>query len=106
MDEQRIETERLTLRPPQPQDADEVQRLAGDFRIADVTSSIPHPYPPELAQRWIERCAQEWASGAAANFIITESGSGQPVSYTHLDVYKRQDLAFSGGVTVMKIIGG
>ncbi|WP_296271314.1 GNAT family N-acetyltransferase [Pseudomonas sp. UBA6323] len=79
MDQQHIETERLQLRPPQLQDADQVQRLAGDFRIADVTSSIPHPYPPELAQRWIERCIQEWLSGAAANFIITESGSGQLV---------------------------
>lgn len=85
MDEHRIETERLTLRPPRPQDADEVQRLAGDFRIADVTSSIPHPYPPELAQRRIERCVQEWASGAAANFIITESGSGQLVGSIALE---------------------
>ena len=79
MDEQRIETARLTLRAPQPQDADEVQRLAGDFRIADVTRSIPHPYPPALAQQWIERCIQDWASGAAANFVITESGSGELV---------------------------
>ncbi len=79
MDEPRIETARLTLRPPQQEDAAEVQRQAGDFRIADVTHSIPHPYPPELAQQWIERCAQEWASGTAANFILTESGSGQVV---------------------------
>lgn len=79
MDEHRIETQRLTLRPPQPQDAAEVQRLAGDFRIADVTRSIPHPYPEELAQQWIERCAQDWASGAAASFIITESDSGKLV---------------------------
>ncbi len=79
MDEHRIETERLTLRPPLPQDADEVQRLAGDFRIADVTRSIPHPYPPELAQQWIERCAQDWLDGKAASFVIIETGSGQLV---------------------------
>ena len=79
MDEHRIETQRLTLRPPQLQDAAEVQRLAGDFRIADVTRSVPHPYPEELAQQWIERCAQDWASGAAASFVITESASGQLV---------------------------
>ena len=79
MDEHRIETERLTLRPPQPQDADEVQRLAGDFRIADVTRSIPQPYPPELAQQWIERCTQDWHDGKAASFVIIETGSGQLV---------------------------
>lgn len=79
MDEQCIETERLTLRPPQPQDADEVQRLAGDFRIAEVTRSIPHPYPLELAAQWIERCAEDWQSGKAASFVITETGSGKLV---------------------------
>lgn len=76
MDQLHIETKRLLLRPPQPGDAAEVQRLAGDFRIADVSSSIPHPYPPELAQRWIEQCAQEWSIGASACFIVTESASG------------------------------
>ncbi len=79
MDEHRIETDRLTLRPPQPQDFDEVQRLAGDFRIADVTHSIPHPYPPELAQQWIARCTQDWLDGKAASFVIIETGSGQLV---------------------------
>ncbi|WAJ36347.1 GNAT family N-acetyltransferase [Pseudomonas sp. GOM7] len=85
MQEQRIETARLTLRAPQALDAAEVQRLAGDFRIADVTGSIPHPYPPELAQQWIERCVQGWASGAAANFVIIESDSGQLIGSMSLE---------------------
>lgn len=85
MDEHRIETERLTLRAPHAEDAADIQRLAGDFRIAEVTRSIPHPYPAELAQQWIERCAQGRASGTAAHFIISESASGQLVGCMSLE---------------------
>lgn len=79
MDEILVETERLLLRPLRAEDAAQVARLAGDFRIADVTRSIPHPYPPELAQRWIEQCARDGAAGVAACFAIVEVASGELV---------------------------
>ncbi|MGQ7957384.1 GNAT family N-acetyltransferase [Pseudomonas sp. SP16.1] len=77
MDEPRIASERLLLRPLCAEDAAQVARLAGDFRIAEVTRSIPHPYPPELAQRWIEQCARDWAAGSATCFAIVERAGGE-----------------------------
>ena len=48
-----LETDRLLLRPFDLSDANEVQRLAGDFDIADTTLLIPHPYEDGLAEEWI-----------------------------------------------------
>jgi RimJ/RimL family protein N-acetyltransferase len=39
-----LETERLVLRAPRPGDAKAVAMLAGDRRIAENTTRIPHPY--------------------------------------------------------------
>lgn len=79
MDMSQIETERLLLRPLLIEDAELVAALAGDFRIADVSSSIPHPYPPELAKAWIEQGWRDWTAGAGACLAIVERGSGQLV---------------------------
>lgn len=72
-----LATERLLLRPLRAEDAAQVAQLAGDFRIAEMTRSIPHPYPPELAQRWIEQCAQDRVAGSAACFAIVERAGGE-----------------------------
>lgn len=48
-----LKTARLTLRPLDSADAASVQRLAGDWEIADKTLNIPHPYGLSAAQDWI-----------------------------------------------------
>lgn len=64
-----IEAERLTLRPLRRSDAGLLRVHAGDARVARMTSSIPHPYPPGAAEAFIAQSAGKtvWAiDGAAA----------------------------------------
>jgi ribosomal-protein-alanine N-acetyltransferase len=49
----RIETDRLVLRHPEMRDAPDIVRYAGDYDIASMTASIPHPYPPPAAEIWV-----------------------------------------------------
>ena len=48
-----IATERLTLRPLRPSDAGPMTLYASDPRLARMTTSIPHPYPPGAAEAYI-----------------------------------------------------
>lgn len=46
-------TERLRLRTPQIDDADAIQSIVADPRVALSTASIPHPYPEGGAKAFI-----------------------------------------------------
>ncbi|MEM7528102.1 MAG: GNAT family N-acetyltransferase [Pseudomonadota bacterium] len=48
-------TGRLLMRPLRPSDAGPLDLYAGDRRVARMTTSIPHPYPPGAAAAFIER---------------------------------------------------
>ncbi len=65
-----LSTERLSLRPFVRSDSAEVQRLAGDERIADVTANIPHPYPDGEAEAWIAKHQPNWETSKRASFAI------------------------------------
>ncbi len=49
-----IGTERLVLRPLRASDAGPITLHASDERVARMTISIPHPFPPGTAQAFIE----------------------------------------------------
>ena len=49
-----IETERLRLRAPRLSDAARIALLAGDYDVASMTGTIPHPYREEMAADWIK----------------------------------------------------
>ncbi len=50
-----IKTDRLSLRPLAPADAGQIELYAGDKRVAENTTTIPHPIPPGLTKAFIER---------------------------------------------------
>jgi len=50
-----IRTERLLLRPLRASDAGPIALYASDLRVARMTASIPHPFPPGAAEAYIER---------------------------------------------------
>ncbi|MFY9895354.1 MAG: GNAT family N-acetyltransferase [Xanthobacteraceae bacterium] len=48
-----LETERLTLRSPRPEDIKAIAVLADDRRIAENTARIPHPFGVDDAERFV-----------------------------------------------------
>ncbi|MGH6749513.1 MAG: GNAT family N-acetyltransferase, partial [Methyloceanibacter sp.] len=48
-----IRTPRLLLRALELADASRISLLAGDYDVASMTGTIPHPYGEEQAAEWI-----------------------------------------------------
>jgi RimJ/RimL family protein N-acetyltransferase len=71
-----LETARLVLRPFALGDAAEVQRLAGEFAIADTTLNIPHPYEDGMAEAWIGTHDEAFARGERLTLAVTGRDGG------------------------------
>lgn len=70
----RLETRRLWLRWPRLADAQAIVRLAGEKTVAEMTALIPHPYPPEDAERFIFHARRANADGQSLQLAITPKG--------------------------------
>ncbi len=68
----KLKTHRLTLRPPAPADAARVSLLAGDYEVASMTATIPHPYSKAMAADWIGEVCQ---GDEGVVFMIEQSGA-------------------------------
>lgn len=66
-----LATERLRLRAYLPDDASRIQKLAGERDVAEMTRTIPHPYPAGEAEKWIHQQAIAWQDGSSATFAVT-----------------------------------
>jgi 8-oxo-dGTP diphosphatase len=66
-----LTTDRLTLRPLVPADAEALHRLVNDFEVTRNLTVVPFPYPRALADEWIASTARELADGSAYQVAIT-----------------------------------
>lgn len=66
----RLETARLVLRAPEPDDADALARWLAENDIARWTANIPHPYGRADAQKWVADARASMADVRALSFAI------------------------------------
>ncbi len=70
-----LQTERLTLRPYQPSDAQALRVLADNFKVARMLTRLPHPYPEGEAERWIGTHDDLRAAGTGYPFAVEKDGA-------------------------------
>ncbi len=68
---------RFALRPLRPSDAGLIQLYAADRRVAEMTTSIPHPYPPGAAQAFVARAVANGDDRAVWALDATAQGSSE-----------------------------
>lgn len=71
-----IPAERFLLRPVRVSDAGLFAMHAGDARVAEGTSSIPHPLPPGAAEAFVARAMN--ASGSERVWVMDGTAAGMP----------------------------
>lgn len=84
-----LETDRLLLRPFALADAQDVQRLCGDFAVANTTLNIPHPYPDGSAEEFISSHPGKYEKGDGVVFAITLKRESTLIGAIGLDVTQR-----------------
>lgn len=92
-----IETERLTLRSLQLDDALVIEKLAGDYNVAKITLSIPHPYPKGSAKNFITHMLQSETDKKVVIFSIIDKNNNELLGVMNLNLYhihKRGELAY------------
>jgi len=92
-----LTTHRLTLRPFVPDDAFDVERLAGMREIADTTLNIPHPYPHGGAADWIAIHGTAWREGTSVTFAIVDNETGKLAGAISLIIkreHRRAELGY------------
>ncbi len=91
-----ITTERLVLRPFALSDAADVQRLAGEWAVADTTTNISHPYPDGAAAQWIGSHAERFAQREIMTLAVTLRDSGELAGCISLRLKDNDDRAEMG----------
>ena len=69
----KLETARLTLRKPRLGDWKDIVEGVGDYDVAKMTKSIPHPYTRADAEWFIKDCLKRWEQSAYAFMIELKS---------------------------------
>ncbi len=91
-----LQTSKFKLRPFILSDAKEVQRQAGDPRVAATTLTIPHPYLDGAAEAWISSHNADAEKGLALQWAIESLKDNRLVGCISLAINKNHRRAELG----------
>ena len=79
---------RLTLRPFEPADAEQLHRLINDWAVVRMLSRLPFPYPRTLADEWISSSTRQVDAGTGYPLAITrvEDGTETLIGCTEIGI--------------------
>src|SRR5262249_32322769 len=75
----KLETPRLTLRPPEQGDGAAVLPLIGDYEIAKNLSMVPHPYESKHWDEYVPAIAKRRAEGIGFSFLVIRKRGENPI---------------------------
>jgi len=84
-DQPTIETDRLDLRPLRRSDQRLIELYAGDARVARMTTSIPHPVPPGMAEAFVARAMSSDRQEDVWAMDATKSDGGELLGILSLE---------------------
>lgn len=79
IDDIKLETERLILRPLRQTDAPRLFPLINDPDVAAYIPALPHPYPENTLPEWIRRAEEAMARKERFEFAILLKETGGPI---------------------------
>lgn len=81
-----------TLRPVRPSDAGPFAMYAGDERVAKMTRTIPHPFPPGAAEAYL---ATAMKPGGSADIWVLDGSAQERSEFMGMVMLDRLDRAQS-----------
>jgi RimJ/RimL family protein N-acetyltransferase len=84
-----IETPRMLLRPLRSSDAGLLSHYASDRRVAEMTTSIPHPFPPGAAEALVARAMKPDRTEFAWAMDASDLGGSELLGVVTLDQLDR-----------------
>ncbi len=80
-----LHTTRLALRPVEPEDAERISVLAGDWEVARFTTNIPHPLSASEATDFIAGARTGMAEETALVLVLIEKRTREPIGLVGIE---------------------
>lgn len=96
-----LTTDRLTLDRFTDADVPRLVELCSDWKIAETTLRIPHPYTARDARDWLKFDAQRVADGLVYSFAIRLSGTNELIGNIRINPdaqHRRAEIGYWVGV--------
>lgn len=71
----RIETDRLVLRPPEPVDSAALVAGIGNYNVARMLTQVPYPFAEANARTWLAMAEARWRAGTDFAYLIDTDGA-------------------------------